>query len=345
MLNLQFSDRLEFSFPQVHADARLVVTFRRTLRIPDDGRQYDLPPGLGNFPLVNVEGEVAAKLGDRLAKRGGVALPMYQSEAAWLAFEPHRASGRGSAYPFAIKVAAGKRSAVTAKPYQDGLQQGDYCVAPKQLWLDGFATGPGVVRQFVAAPLGMGFTVEEQLDGKAEFGGLQLEVYPMRADEYERRFPVRPAPVTRGATRGGGLESFGGTRMLSVQSMGMAAGGTMKQQVFADEFGLSAWDASAHDSVFVHLLNSLAWQAVTGQAPPTAPRSAADYTRYNLPWFSHYADGPVLGGGGETGKVQSATQLAEGKGFGVLPENESCEPTNVVAIPPAPVGNVPSGTW
>lgn len=30
---------------------RFAVSFHRTLRIPDDGRTYPLPPGLGMFPL------------------------------------------------------------------------------------------------------------------------------------------------------------------------------------------------------------------------------------------------------------------------------------------------------
>ena len=31
------------------------VSFQRTLRIPDDGSVYPLPPGLGEFPIHRVE--------------------------------------------------------------------------------------------------------------------------------------------------------------------------------------------------------------------------------------------------------------------------------------------------
>ena len=31
------------------------VNFQRTLRIPDDGGTYPLPPGLGDFPVFRVE--------------------------------------------------------------------------------------------------------------------------------------------------------------------------------------------------------------------------------------------------------------------------------------------------
>ncbi|MEP7292304.1 MAG: hypothetical protein ABI835_11000, partial [Chloroflexota bacterium] len=30
------------------------LNFQRTLRIPDDGKTYPLPPGLGNFPVRKV---------------------------------------------------------------------------------------------------------------------------------------------------------------------------------------------------------------------------------------------------------------------------------------------------
>ena len=45
------NDRLAFLFPETHPRAHLEVTFQRTLRIPDDGKTYPLPPGLGAFPV------------------------------------------------------------------------------------------------------------------------------------------------------------------------------------------------------------------------------------------------------------------------------------------------------
>ena len=49
------NDGLEFAFPEMHPRARLRVTFQRTLRIPDDGSTYFLPPGLGTFPVTPVD--------------------------------------------------------------------------------------------------------------------------------------------------------------------------------------------------------------------------------------------------------------------------------------------------
>ena len=44
-------DALVFAFPEVHPEAKLRIDFQRTLRIPDDGKDYPLPPGLGRFPI------------------------------------------------------------------------------------------------------------------------------------------------------------------------------------------------------------------------------------------------------------------------------------------------------
>ena len=33
----------------------LALNFQRTLRIPDDGKTYPLPPGLGPFPICQVK--------------------------------------------------------------------------------------------------------------------------------------------------------------------------------------------------------------------------------------------------------------------------------------------------
>lgn len=104
----------------------------------------------------------------------------------WVRFE--------SRYPFAIKLYVGGVNAVSGEPAREtevtmmrrlnlmksGMKIQDYVVAPKQLWLDGIATGDGHVRQFVAMPLGKGYTVEAQITGEEVIGGLQFEVVPMK---------------------------------------------------------------------------------------------------------------------------------------------------------------------
>ena len=101
-------DSLVFRFPEVHEDAVLEVDFQRTLRIPDDNREYPLPPGLGSFPLLHVD-DHAERLPQAWRRHGGVFLPMHQAEAMWISFEAD--------YPMAVKVAAGKVNAVTGEPW------------------------------------------------------------------------------------------------------------------------------------------------------------------------------------------------------------------------------------
>ena len=49
------------------------------------------------------------------------------------------------------------------------------CLAlPRQPWLDGISE-PGVVRQFVAMPLGQ---VEEQIAGQVKIGSIHIDVFP-----------------------------------------------------------------------------------------------------------------------------------------------------------------------
>ncbi|MFV1988935.1 MAG: hypothetical protein ACC682_16815, partial [Gemmatimonadota bacterium] len=174
------SDHLAFSFPEVHENAKFSINFQRTLRIPDDGKTYSLPPGLGSFPLRHVD-DSSGDVPEPWLAHGGVMLPMYQSEALWVNFSRGTAD---FAYPFAVKVATGKINAVTGDEWQNGLhaKPQDYVVVPEQPWLDGYCVEKGLIRQFVAMPLGAGYTAEEQITGEAEHGGIQVIAYPMKRE-------------------------------------------------------------------------------------------------------------------------------------------------------------------
>ena len=175
------NNQLTFRFPEVHKKAVCHIDFQRTLRIPDDNRAYPLPPGLGSFPVAHVD-DFADKLPENWRKHGGIFIPMYQSEALWINF--------AGDYPCAVKIAAGKINAVSGKSWTNDLSDDpqDYAVIPEQPWLDGFNVSEDFIRQFVAMPLGEGFTAEEQITDKADHGGLQVIVYPMKHDVYVERF-------------------------------------------------------------------------------------------------------------------------------------------------------------
>ena len=316
-------DALLFSFPEVHQKARLGIEFQRTLRIPDDDRDYPLPPGLGRFPLRHVD-DFGREVPELWLQHGGVMLPMYQSEALWLNFE----SSRGG-YPFAIKIAAGKTNAVTGESWKEKLDRRpqDYVVAPEQPWLDGYSIERGVIRQFVAMPLGSGYSAEEQITGEAEHGGLQILVYPMKAEAFERYFRRRERAL--GDACRYASESVQGAAL----DMGLAPGGRMRQEIYDDPYKPADWDLEHGSRCFVHIANSLVWHAITGQPPPTVPPTARKYTDAGLPWFEYYGDdAEVVGGSKVLAQLKSVLKLGEAKKDTPLPENDSVEPGKIIAL-------------
>jgi hypothetical protein len=325
-------DTLRFSFPEVHEGAKLRISFQRTLRIPDDGRDYPLPPGLGDFPLRHVD-DFAGDIPAEWLARGGVMLPMYQSEAMWLNFQQWSLDeGDEMVYPCVVKVAAGKICAVSGAEWSNELQKKpqNYLVAPEQPWLDGYCVEKGVIRQFVAMPLGAGYSAEEQITGKGEYGGLQIIVYPMKREAFERHLK-RPEMLAR-FLRG---TPWGEKSLIASfePSMGLAPGGRMLQEIYDDPFDFDDWDTEHSSRCFVHIANSLVWQAITGERPPTAPPTVRQYTNAGLPWFHYYNDGgKALPGSAILEKLKSVVQMGRQKGDVPLPENESVEGERVIRL-------------
>lgn len=313
--------------------ARLSVEFQRTLRIPDDGETYPLPAGLGQFPLRSVD-DFAETTPDSWVKRGGVLMPMYQSEALWIWFS--------SQYPFAVKIAAGKINAVSGDPWTSDLQQEpqNYVVTPRQPWLDGFAIGEGLIRQFVAMPLGEGYSVEEQLTGKADVGGIQVQAYPMSAEVYFREEVVKSLPLSLKGLLPRLLSDFlvkrdEEWRYMRCQSvmrpMGLGAGGKMRQEIYHDHNPLTAWDQTQTRRCFIHLCNSMVWRQVTGTNPPKPPLTSEEYKRAGIPWFDYYRDDQkALKGSKQLAGVKSVAQIGEEKQSQPLPDNSSIAPERIV---------------
>jgi hypothetical protein len=252
------------------------ITFQRTLRIPDNGKTYPLPPGLGAFPLRRVR-DYASRVPADWVQHGGVFLPMYQREAMWLSF---------SGAPHALKIGIGKVCAITGEPWRHELARApqNYVVTGTQPWLDGIASGKGTIRQFVAMPLGQGYTVEGQLTGEERFGGIQLQSFAPkpgripsgRFDDLECCAPSAAAAAPQSVSRSRGA------------AMGLAAGGRMKQKIYPDPYGLDVWDPYARARVYVHIVNSAMWREITGEAAPPTPVNAKSYTSAGLPWFELY---------------------------------------------------------
>lgn len=170
------------------------LSFQRTLRVPDDGKKYDLPPNFGAFPIKEVA-DYKDKVPAKWLEEGGVFIPLLQREAAWINFNANT--------PVALKIAAGKVNVVSGESWNQELKAEstnsgnkiqDYMVTPPQRWLDGFKTDENTVRQLVAMPLGSGYSVEAQVTGEEKHGGLQIIVFNAK----EGKFPKQ---TTRGITR------------------------------------------------------------------------------------------------------------------------------------------------
>ncbi len=252
---------------------RFSVAFQRTLRIPEDVTTYPLPPGLGRLPVHRVD-EFADRVPREWQDRPAVFIPLYQREALWLAFA-------GAWWkPNAVQVGVGGINAVSGEPWEASLraEPQNYLVCPDQPWLDGINAGRGLVRQFVATPLGAGRSIEAQLTGAETRGGIQLRVF----EPEPGRFPEEEPPRDPGEIAGPMASPRGGA------AMGLGAGGRLRQRIYPDPYGLQVWDPHNATELEVHILNSDQYRAVTGREPPPTPVSAATYTEHGLPWFDLY---------------------------------------------------------
>jgi len=194
------------------------VNFQRTLRIPDDGVDHALPPGLGKFPLHAAHDHVRTPAHWRAADgKLHVFMPMHNAEAVWLSF-----AGQSLA---AVQVGAGAVNATSGEHFvpgrletgkEDGTQA--YCVRPLQPWLDGIKAGAGTVRQFVSTHRGSGGSVEAQLTGSDAVGGLHVFVAPpLRTD-------VHAVLDATAAAKDGEAEDVRVPMHRTPRQMGMGAG-------------------------------------------------------------------------------------------------------------------------
>jgi len=268
---------------------RFSVSFQRTLRIPDDGKTYPLPPSLGKFPIYHVE-DFQQTVPEDWVERGGVFIPMYQREALWIQFNA------ANWKPNAVKVGVGMINAISGKKWDQDLMdsENDYIVCPEQPWLDGINAGDGYIKQFVAMPLGMGYTVEGQVTGEEKYGGFQIIAYEPKPG----RFPDEP-PIERH------LEMCDVCYSVKCVDMGLGAGGKMKQKIYPDEYGIDTWNKDNYGRIYIHIVNSMAFRDITGFEPPTTPISAKLYTSYGFPWFDLYDE--------EKGDIKSSNNLKKVK--------------------------------
>lgn len=254
-------------FHHLHIGPRLTLSFQRTLRIPDDGRSYPLPPGLGAFPIYRARPFPDAPAAWRQAD--DLFISMYEREALWIGMH-------GAAWhPDAVMVGLGNINAVSGHAWQLALSDSpaNYLVCPPQPWLDGINAGEGQIRQFVAMPVGSTYTVENQINKNEEAGGLRIAVFQAKLGKFPEEEPPKPNILER---------------MRMGSPMGIAVGGTMNQKIYPDPYGLSTWNPEPMAVLRVHILNSSYFQAVTKLSAAPTPVDAKTYTDAGLPWFELY---------------------------------------------------------
>lgn len=303
------------------------VSFMRTLRIPDDGKEYPLPPSLGAFPLRR-----AADYSTSIPSSWStddIFLPMYQREAMWLSF-------LGSHWrPNALRVVVGGICALSGKPFTRGLHAPkngvqDYLVIPNQPWLDGINSGDGSIKQFVAMTLGDNYTVEGQLTGEERVGGLSLHLFDSKKD----RFPNEDWQCSAGSaivcctTDERFAKIFGNGRGYRSTSwemeMGLGAGGVIRQKIYADPYGPETWDEGRTLEARVHLVNSELWASITGEAMPKTAVTAKEYARHKYPWFDLYdEERKGVKAAKPLKRVKSVRQIDEEKGVRGVQDDSS----------------------
>ena len=106
---------------------------------------------------------------------------------------------------YAIKISIGGINAISGEPavpnsatsirrrnlIKKGKSVQDYVVVGRegQKWLDGIAVEPGMVRQFVAMPVGTGHSVEAQMTGQETTAGIQFEISRLDLKPDESNLP------------------------------------------------------------------------------------------------------------------------------------------------------------
>jgi hypothetical protein len=324
---------------------RFQIGFERTLRLPDHGGPYPLPPGLGPLPMRRVlEYDDKVPAGWRAgAGPEDIFLLLHDHEALFIVFV-------GAEWkPSAVKVGVGGRNAVSGEPWDEVLHDDpqDYLVCPPQPWLDGINAGEGTIRQFVAMPLGMGYTVEAQVTGEETFGGIQIIVYEPKPGNFPDQPPERDVAyrVSDGMVYAAAPAM---ARAVGGAEMGLAAGGKMKQKIYPDPHGIDTWDPENHGRIYVHIVNSLMYRELTGKEPPATPVTAKTYAQYGLPWFDLYDDKlEDISAPDALKNVKSVKEKDQEKGFTSQQDDEPVEipEDKVIKYKMDPDEGVKDGDW
>lgn len=318
---------------EVHHDSLTLngvsISFQRTLRVSEEGANW-LPPSFGKFPLRSID-PVAHRVPDSMRQQGGVLLPLYVREALWIDLN--------AGEPVAVQIGAGGLCVVSGRPLNDRLTRRpqNYVVLPDQPWIDGFKTAAGEVRQFVGVPPNSGLSVEEQLRGGDDVGGIQIQVWRLTPAALKR---WRAEQAARTRVYFSAVE-FCSSSVAAPMSLG--AGGRIRQEIYPDPFTKDDWQSTPAARCWVHLVCAADWRAITGEVPPSTPITAEEYGHAGLPWFDYYD--------ADAGDLPTSKELAGIKSIGeLLGEDDDPHMMHPDGLPLIRIGDrrptpVDPGTW
>lgn len=276
------------------AMGNLRITLHRTVRVPEKkkGKGNSLPASMGHFKIFSVMDFKEKVPAHWKIQEGAYFICVYKHEAMWISFSNYD-------QPLALMVGAGMINAVTGEVLSDVLSKTpqNYLVTGHQPWLDGFKTNVGgAVYQFVGANLGEGETVEEQITGKAEFGGLQFAAFkpkvklvrPSRPNEFVKSLGSGYPHTFGGAMRGGATKSF--STQPKFQEMGLGAGGAIDQKIYPDLYTEDhplekIWETNPFMKTYIYMVDPATFEAITGMKAPSSPITYQTYQKMGLPWF------------------------------------------------------------
>jgi len=98
------------------------------------------------------------------------------------------------------------------------------------------------------------------------------------------------------------------------KDMGIGAGGKIKQKVNKDTYGPDFWDQNCFGRVFVHIVDSMEYEQITGEKPPNTPVTAKAYSDNKFPWFDLYEERIVHVAPSDTlSNVKTVKEIDQGK--------------------------------
>jgi hypothetical protein len=111
--------------------------------------------------------------------------------------------------------------------------------------------------------------------------------------------------------------------------MGIAAGSKLRQKILPDPHDRCFWRHEHSALINVQILNSVAFESLTGMLPPPCPITAETYLQAGYSFYSFYGEGeavrqawqnqmkPIVSVGAmDDGKVEFGTSVAESRNVG-----------------------------